>query len=232
MFALDEKKTYFCIRLKQLIMSDNITKEEIIEQFKGNKILKYSTYVVGGIAVIVLAVLSYQKFISGPNQEASKAEIANAIMYLEKDSTQLATEEFEYLASEYNGYKGGELSQYALGNLYFEQGDYEAALNELKGVKLDDTYLMTLAIGTQGDCYSELGDYKSAVEMYIKAATRIKNEATTPLFYFKAGLNAEEAGDFSKAAEYYNIIKSDYLSFASQKGIDKYITRAENSIIE
>lgn len=213
-------------------MSDNITKEEIIEQFKGNKILKYSTYVVGGIAVIVLAVLAYQKFISGPNQEASKAEIANGIMYLEKDSTQLATEEFEYLSSEYDGYKGGEVSQYALGNLYFEQGDYEAALNELKGVKLDDTYLMTLAIGTQGDCYSELGDYKSAVEMYVKAAQRIENEATTPLYYFKAGLNSEEAGDFSKAAEYYKVIKSNYLSFSTQKGIDKFITRAENSIIE
>lgn len=213
-------------------MSGNITKEEIIDQFKGNKILKTSTYIVGGIVVIVLGFLIYQKFISGPKQEASKAEIANAIMYLEKDSIQLAIAELEFLAAEYNGYKGGEMSQYALGNLYFEQGDYEAALQTLKDVQLKDTYLMTLAIGTQGDCYSELGDYKSAVEMYIKAAQRVENEATTPLFYFKAGLNAEEAGDFAKAAEYYNIIKSDYLSFATQKGIDKYITRAENSIIE
>lgn len=213
-------------------MSDNITKEELIEQFKGNKILKYSTYAVGGIAVIVLAVLAYKNFVSGPKEKASEAEIANGIMYLENDSTRLATEEFEYLASEYNGYKGGEVAQYALGNLYFEQGNYEAALNELKGVKIEDTYLMTLAIGTQGDCYSELGDYKNAVKMYVKAAERKTNDVTTPMFYYKAGLNAEEAGDFSKAAEFYKIIKSDYLSFASQKGIDKYITRAENSVIE
>lgn len=213
-------------------MSDNITKEELIEQFKGNKILKYSTYVVGGIAVIVLAVLAYKNFVAEPKEKASEAEIANGIMYLENDSTRLATEEFEYLVSEYDGYKGGEVSQYALGNLYFEQGDYEAALNELKGVKLEDTYLMTLAIGTQGDCYSELGDYQKAVKMYVKAAERKENDVTTPMFYYKAGLNAEEAGDFSKAAEFYKIIKADYLSFSQQKGIDKYITRAENSIIE
>ncbi|PWH87035.1 tetratricopeptide repeat protein [Brumimicrobium oceani] len=213
-------------------MSENITKEEIIEQFKGNKILKYSTFVVGGIAVVVLAVLAYQNFVSGPKEKASEAEIANGIMYLENDSTRLATEEFEFLVSEYDGYKGGEVSQYALGNLYFEQGNYEAALNELKGVDIDDTYLMTLAIGTQGDCYSELGDYKNAVKMYVKAAERETNDVTTPMFYFKAGINAEEAGDFSKAAEYYKVIKSDYLSFASQKGIDKFITRAENSVIE
>ena len=70
-------------------MSDNITKEEIIEQFKGNKILKYSTTVVGIIAVVVLAVLAYKNFVSGPKEKASEAEIANGIMYLEYDSTRL-----------------------------------------------------------------------------------------------------------------------------------------------
>ena len=54
-------------------MSDNITKEEIIEQFKGNKILKYSTTVVGIIAVVVLAVLAYKNFVSGPKEKASEA---------------------------------------------------------------------------------------------------------------------------------------------------------------
>lgn len=209
-----------------------LTKEELIEQFKGNKILKYSTYGVGVITAIVLVFLAYKNFISNPKNEASKAEIANGIMYLEQDSTKLAIEEFEYLASEYKGYQGAEIASYALGNLYFEQGDYEAALNQLKKVKIKDTYLMTLAIGTQGDCYSELGDYKNAVKKYIEAADRQDNEATTPLFYFKAGLNAEEAGDFAKAAEFYQKIKDNYTSFANQKGIDKYISRAENKVID
>jgi tetratricopeptide (TPR) repeat protein len=213
-------------------MSDNITKEEIIEQFKGNKILKYSTYVVGVIAVVVLAVLAYQNFVVEPNNEASKGEIAKGILYLEKDSTQMAVEEFEYLTDEYDGYSGGEISQYALGNLYYEQGEYELALETLEKVDIDDTYLMTLAIGAQGDCYSELGDYEKAVEMYVKAADRKENELTTPMFFFKAGLNAEEAGDFKSAAKFYKNIKDNYTSFSSQKGIEKYLTRAENSIIE
>ena len=213
-------------------MSDNITKEELVEQFKGNKILKYSTYVVGVIAIVVLAVLAYQNFVAGPNNEASKGEVAKLILHLEKDSTQMAIDEAEYLVGEYDGYKGGEISQYALGNLYFEQGEYEMALAELEKVDIDDTYLMTLAIGAQGDCYSELGDYGKAVEMYVKAAERRENEVTTPMFYFKAGLNAEEAGDFEAAAKFYKNIKDNYMSFSSQKGIEKYLTRAENSIIE
>lgn len=213
-------------------MSEGISKEEIIEQFKGNKVLKYSTYGVGIIVLFVLAFLGYKKFISGPKEESSKVEVADGIMYLEKDSIQMAQGEFEYLSTQYKGYKGGNISKYALGNIYFKQGDYEAALNELKDVEIDDTYLMTLAIGTQGDCYSELGDYPKAVEMYIKAAERVDNEATSPMYYLKAGLNAEEAGDYGKAADYYKVIKDKYLAFASQKGIEKYITRAENMKID
>lgn len=209
-----------------------ITKEEIIEQFKGNKILKYSTYGVGVVVAIVLLFLAYKNFIADPKNEASKAEIANGIMYVEQDSTRLAIEELEFIKSEYKGHQGGNIAQYALGNLYFEQGDYESALNELKNIKLKDTYLMTLALGTQGDCYSELGDYQNAVKKYIQAAERIENDVTTPLYYFKAGLNAEEAGDFAKAAEFYKKVKENYTSFSSQKGIDKFITRAENKVID
>lgn len=213
-------------------MSEGISKEEIIEEFKGNKVLKYSTYGVGIIVLVVLGFLAYNRFIAGPKEESSKVEIADGIMYLEKDSIKEASNEFEYLAKEYKGYKGGELSKYALGNIYFKQGDYEAALNELKDVKIEDTYLMTLAIGTQGDCYSELGDYPKAVDMYVKAAQRVDNEITTPTYYLKAGLNAEEAGDYAKAAEYYKVIKDKYLAFSSQNGIEKYITRAENMKID
>lgn len=213
-------------------MSEGITKEEIIEEFKGNKILKYSTYIVGAIVLAGLIYLAYNKFIAGPKNLESESAVANGIMYLQKDSTKKAISEFEYLTDEYNGYKGGEIAQYALGNLYYKQGNYEAALNELKDVNIEDTYLMTLAIGAQGDCYSQLKDYPNAVKMYIKAAERDDNDATSPIYYFKAGLNAAAAGDYEKAASYYQIIKDKYPMYASQKEIEKYITRAKNTTVK
>jgi TolA-binding protein len=85
---------------------------------------------------------------------------------------------------------------------------------------------MTLATGTIGDCYSELGDYAQAVTYYVKAAERIENDLTSPQFLFKAGLNAEEAGDFVKAKEYYETIQDKYMTFSSQKNIEKYVIRA------
>lgn len=207
-------------------MSEGITKEELIEQFKGNKILKVSTVVVGIVVIVVLGFLGYNRFIYEPNNEESKAMVAKGIMWMEKDSVQLAIEEFEYIASQYKGYQGAHVANYSLGHLYFEQGRYEDAIDVLSTVKIEDTYMQTLAIGTIGDSYSELEDYQSAVSNYIKAATRVENKETSPLFYFKAGLNSEKAGDYSKAKEYYEIINDKYTTFGNQKGIEKYITRA------
>jgi tetratricopeptide (TPR) repeat protein len=207
-------------------MSEGITKEELIEQFKGNKILKVSTAVVGIIVLVVLIFLGYNRFIYEPNNEESKAMVAKGIMWMEKDSVQLAIEEFEYVASQYKGYQGAHIANYSLGQLFFEQGRYEDAIDVLSRVKIDDTYMQTLAVGTIGDSYSELEEYESAVTNYIKAATRVENKETTPLFYFKAGLNSEKAGDYAKAKEYYEIIKDKYTTFGNQKGIEKYITRA------
>lgn len=211
-------------------MSEGITKEELIEQFKGNKILKYATAAVGIIVLIILIFVAYSRFISGPKNEESRAMVAKGIMWMEKDSIDLAIDEFEYVAANYKGYDGAHIANYSLGSLYFEQGRYEDALDVLSSVKLDDTYLQTMAIGTRGDCYSELEDYASAVTEYVKAARRVDNNQTSPLFYFKAGLNAEEAGDYEKATEYYTVIKESYSTFANQKGIDKYITRASAKI--
>lgn len=207
-------------------MSEGITKEELIEQFKGNKILKVSTAVVGIIVLVVLVFLGYNRFIYEPNNEESKAMVAKGIMWMEKDSVQLAIEEFEYVASQYKGYQGAHIANYSLGQLFFEQGRYEDAIDVLNRVKIDDTYMQTLAVGTIGDSYSELEEYESAVTNYVKAATRVENKETTPLFYFKAGLNSEKAGDYAKAKEYYEIIKDKYTTFGNQKGIEKYITRA------
>lgn len=210
-------------------MSEEITKEEIIEQFKGNKVLKAITIAVGVLVVGILAYFAYNTFIAKPNELASNAQSARGIMLLEKDSLSLAIEELEIHVNEYNGYTGGEVAQFGLASAYFKNGEFELALSTLEDVKLEDIYLSTMAIGMQGDCYSEMEDFQSAVDKYVLAAEKDKNDLTTPMYLFKAGLNAEAAKDFRKAAEFYNRINDEYTSYATQNGIEKYIARAENS---
>ena len=108
------------------------------------------------------------------------------------------------------------------------KGSFEEALKELKGVDVSDTYVSVLTEGLQGDCLSELGNYEKAYTSYMKAATMINNEFTTPIYLMKAGFCAEETKNFEKATEAYQTIKNDYTVFASQKSIEKYIARAKN----
>lgn len=208
-------------------MNEKITKEELIDQLKGNKVLKAVVTFIGVLVVIVLAVLGYKNLISGPKEIDSQVATAKGIMLMENDSITAAIDELSYVSDEYSGYGGAHIANYAVGNMLFEQGRYDEALEALLKVELDDTYLMTLTLGTIGDAYSELGDFENAVKNYLKAAKRVENDLTTPTFYFKAGLNAEEMGDYVAAKEYYSTIKQQYLSFANQKSIDKYITRVE-----
>jgi tetratricopeptide (TPR) repeat protein len=108
------------------------------------------------------------------------------------------------------------------------KGEFKKALTELESVDVADTYISSMAVGLQGDCKSELKDYEAAGTLYLEAAGINENEMTTPMYLMKAGLCAEKVKDFEKAVECYTTIKDDYSSFASQKGIEKYIARASN----
>ena len=99
-------------------------------------------------------------------------------------------------------------------------------------MNVDDTYIAAMAIGLQGDCYSELGQYKEAVTKYVKASEKNENDMTTPNYLFKAGLCAEELKDFEAATKYYTKIRDDYKTYADRKTIDKYIARVSTQKVK
>ena len=148
------------------------------------------------------------------------------------DSTNLAMEEFETAVNQYDGKIGGEVSQFLLGRQLMEQGEFEDALNELSSVNLKDTYLSSLVVKLQADCYSELKDYEKAANLYLEAAEINPNENTTPEILFSAGQCAEEINNFEKALECYQKIKDEYPSSTKGMSIEKYIARVEFKTIK
>ena len=120
------------------------------------------------------------------------------------------------------------MAQFILARQLMAKGKYKKTLEELDGVKLNDTYLSVYKIGLQGDCKSELKQYKEAKDMYVKAANKNVNDKTTPEFLFKAALVSEKLNDNSAATDLYTQIKNEYPTFANQKAIDKYIARTKN----
>ncbi len=212
-------------------MLDNISPEQIKEQFKSNNKLRIITLVVGGIIVIVLGYFAYRQFLWQPENEKSKDSYWIGLNHVAVDSTDLAIEELESQVKKYDGKVGGEVAQFVLARQYMSKGEFEAALKELEGVDVDDEYVAVMSIGLQADCYSELkGDknYGKAYDLYLKAAEKSDNEFTSPMYLMKAGLVAEELKNFDKATECYQKIKDNYASYASQKAIDKYIARSKN----
>lgn len=213
-------------------MLEDISPEGIKNQFKTNKNLRMTTYVVGGLIVLVLGYFAYRQFIYLPSNEESKKNYYVGLNYAAVDSTDLAIDELKAQVKKYDGKIGGEVSQFVYARQLMEKGEFKNALKELEGVELNDTYTAAMSVGLQGDCKSELEDYEAAAKLYLEAADINPNDMTSPMYLMKAGLCAEEIKDFQTATDCYQRIKDDYMAFAQAKVIDKYLARAKNKITE
>lgn len=209
-------------------MLENITGAKIKEQFKSNKKLRLTTFVVGGLIVAVLGYLAYRQFFWAPANEKSKENWYIGLNYAAADSTELAMDELGAHKKKYDGKIGGEIAQFLYARQLMNKGQYQKAIDELDGVKLGDTYVSVMTIGLKADCYSELKKYEDAANLYMEAADERDNDMTTPMYLFKAGLCAEKLKDFEKATELYQRIQDDYSSFSAVKQIEKYLARAKS----
>ena len=211
---------------KRLEMSDNFSESNLKEQFKSNTKLKMTTYVVGSLALVTIAYFSYKQFIFNPSNEKSKGAYFEGLNYADKDSTDAAIDLLTPVVKKYDGKVGGEVAQFTLARQLMAKGEFAKALENLEGVKLEDTYLSVMCIGLQGDCKSEMKKYEEAAELYIKAADKDENDFTTPSYLFKAAFCAEKVNDFETALHLYKKIENNYPEFANQKSIKKYVARA------
>ena len=209
-------------------MLEDITGEEIKRQFKTNSTLRFVSIFVGALVLIVLGYFLYRQYIWGPANEKSMDSYWEGLNYAKMDSTATALDQLQGVVKKHDGKIGGEVAQFVYARQLMVEGNFKKALKELESVNVSDTYISVCSVGLQGDCYSELGDYEKAANIYLKAAEMNDNDYTTPMYLFKAGLCAEEIKNFEKAAECYQRISDDYPGYASQKQIEKYLSRASN----
>lgn len=222
------KKIYFCT-VKTANMLENLSAENLKNEFKTNKTARLVTYIVGGLVVLVLGYFLFKVLYANPKNEKSKEDGFVGLNYASVDSTDLAIDDLKRTVKKYDGYDGGEVAQFVLGRQYMEKGEFKKALAELEDVDVSDTYVRVDAVGLQGDCQSEMKNYEEAVELYMEAAEMEENEYSTPKYLFKAALLTElKLKDPKTAAELYQKIKDNYLQFGNTKSIDKYLERAKN----
>src|SRR5690606_20703794 len=196
---------------------------------------KSLVFILGGIVVLVLLYLGYQRFYLAPRAETAADQLFKAETYATVDSLQQRAFDgdgsypgFKEIAEEYENTKSANIANAYLGGLYLRQGKYQEAINALeKYSNTGSTILDPLVSGLLGDAYSELKDYKKAASYYKKAAEKNTNLFTSPLLLKKLGLVYEAQSDFKQALEAYKRIQSDFPESHEATSIESYIARAE-----
>jgi len=202
--------------------------EQFIE--KNQKIL---IIVVGAIIVIGLGIFAFQRLFLQPREKEAQGQMFMAQKYFEQDSLGKALNGdgnyvgFLSIIDDYSMTKASNLAKYYTGIIYLKQGKFEDAITYLKKFKGKDELIGPMAVGGIGDAYMELGQKEKAVEYYLEAASKRKNDLTTPLFMMRAAWTYEELGKYDKAVELYEKIQKEHTKSMEARGIEKYLERAK-----
>lgn len=194
---------------------------------------KKISYIIGGIVLIVVGYLSFNKFYLQPKEDEALSQMFMAENYFEKDSFNLAINgDGNYLGfldiiDDYGITKSANRAKYYTGISYLHLGQYQDALDFLNGFKTDDLLLAPVTEGAKGDALLEMGETESALKQYKKAYSASDNELTTPIYMMKAASLLESMDELEEALSLYKEIKGKYPTSTEGTNVDKYIARVQ-----
>lgn len=205
-----------------------IGSERFIEKYQKQLLIG-----IGAVVLIVCAFLAYNYFIVGPKTTEAQVAMFKGEQYFRAGQDSLAVfgdkngyVGFESIADDYGSTKPGKLAKLYAGICYANMGNYEKALDYLKGYSGDDKIISHLVYGSIGDCLDNLGKSDEAISYYIKGAKGVDNASQSPILYKKAGLIYRNQGNFDKVIETFTIIKDSYMNSPIAMEADKYIDEA------
>jgi len=205
------------------------------EQFVEKNQKKLTIAVLAILAVVGLYI-AYQRFYKNPREEKALSQMFVAEQYFGLDSFKLAVNGdgnypgFLDVIKDYGSTKAGNLAKYYLGVSYVKLKDYDKAIKYLEDFSSSDKMLAPIALGNLGDAYAEKGDMQKAVKYYEEAASKSKNEFTSPVYLMKAGRVYENQKNWTKALETYELVQTNYKKTTEGRVIEKFITRVKLSM--
>ncbi|MBC8305801.1 MAG: tetratricopeptide repeat protein [Pelagibacterales bacterium] len=195
------------------------------------------------IAFLVLAFISYDRYIKQPREKLAMTEMNQAQFFFDQaivagdysDSLfNLAINggEGKYgfldITKEYKNTKAANIANYSIGMSYLNLKDYENAIIYLEKFESDDIFLNSIALGSIGDCFSELSQPNEAFEYYEKAFNSSENSYTSPKFLYKAAVVGSQIGKNRLAIKYLKRIKDEFPDSHESTFVDVQLGRLEN----
>lgn len=216
---------------KQVKQEENQELQEVLST-SGQWIIKNQnilSWCVIGIVAVILAVMAFNNYYLKPRAEAAQNEIAKAVVYFAAGQYETALNGddadcigFEAIADKYGSSKEGKLAALYAGVCYYNQKDYESAVNYLKKYSADDLNIAPAALLKTGDAYVELDQTEKAIACFEKAAAS-GNKVLAPVALKKAAIAYQALGKNAQAKKAYEQIKNDYPQSREASDVDKYI---------
>jgi predicted negative regulator of RcsB-dependent stress response len=193
---------------------------------------KTFTYILGGLALLVIGFLGYKYWTNSKNEKAAN-EIGMASTFMLMDSTNLMVNGLPgekimgaaKIADNYSGTANGNTAAYMAGMGYLQMGDFKNAIKYLEKFDGDNTILGTIATGSLGDAYWENKQMDKAVDCYEKAGADEDNFQYAPVYLQRAGVVYEAMGKPEKAIACYTKIKEKFAQSSIARDIDKYLAK-------
>jgi tetratricopeptide (TPR) repeat protein len=203
---------------------------------------KYIFIVIGIAAVFVLGFLGFDKYVQQPAESNAMNEMHHAQTYFESANQTKNDSLFNLslngtdgkfgmidLIENYPGTKASNLASYYAGMSYLNLNDYQNSIKYLSQFKSEDEILGSTALGSIGDCFSQLNQFEDAFEYYQKAINFTSNDFTTPMYLLKAGYIGLEINQSKKSLNFFNRIKNDFSNSIEATNIDALIGMASAS---
>lgn len=188
---------------------------------------------VGTGLVLLVGGFMFYRYLKNNQQEGALNELFAAEVFFTMDSTRLVLEGngnylgVQQIATEFPLADVKALTHFYAGVSLMKEGNYEAAITELKQFDGDDKLVQARAYALIGDAHVELQQWQDAIKAYEKAIKHAPNEYFTPTYVMKKALVHEQIGDWKGAASSYDIILRRYANSQYINDAKKYKARAE-----
>jgi tetratricopeptide (TPR) repeat protein len=186
--------------------------------------------VAGSLVVLVLAVVVYTKNRAADEEKAS-AELGKVLTYFDRGQYGLAidgvTESniqgLKSIAESYSGTRSGELAAFYLASAYYEQGNYQEALQYFEDFDPPGDMLVAARLSGIAACQEALGHYGEAAAEYETAANAGKEDISSAEYLFHAARNYSLAGEKEKAKGLLTRLKKEFPTSPYGRDADRYI---------
>lgn len=190
--------------------------------------------VVGGIALVILAVVLYKNNQAADNEIAG-ADLYNTVKLFEANQFQDAIEGkpgtnvvgLRKIVEDYGSTENGELAKIYLGNAYLMLAKFDEALKAYEDYGGGNDLLKAAALAGEAACYEAKEDYENAASYYLKASKVTAENVLNPQYILFAGINYLNIGKQEEAKELFETIKRDFSKSMFARDVDRYLAQVQ-----